>query len=103
VTSFPARTTHIFLSWDYHGFYPGMPYTRIWRNRGEEWVHYECIWQGPKAGRFNLTLWDVDGLRSGNWMLDLAIEGQPAAQAQVEVRGSYQYWDPPGHLPCPDF
>jgi hypothetical protein len=102
-TSFPARTTHVYLAWNYQGFYPGMPYTRIWSNNGDEWVHYECTWQGPEAGQFTLKLWDVDGLRSGAWVLDLYIEGLPAAQAVVEVRGSNSYWDPAGHLPCPDF
>lgn len=103
ITSAPERATRIYIAWTYSGLKSGVEYTRIWTMDEEEWVHYECVWQGSESGNFNLKLYDDDGLRSGVWIMRLYVEGSQIAEGSILVEGNYNYWDVPGFLPCPDF
>jgi hypothetical protein len=49
------------------------------------------------------TLREPMGLRSGPWRLTLRVDGQPAVEATVLVKGKHTYWEPAGFLACPDF
>jgi hypothetical protein len=103
ITTAPESATAIYFAWSYRGMTPGTPYTRTWSVEGDEWLHYECEWQGPAEGTMGITLHEPNGLRSGPWKVTLRISGQPAVDATILVEGSHRYWDPGGFLPCPDF
>lgn len=103
LTAFPEGTQNIHVSWDYAGMQPGMNYTRDWSNRGQSWLHYDCVWQGPENGTEEVELREPGGLRSGTWTMALRVEGEIVATASVELLGSHEYWDPAGTLPCEDF
>ncbi len=47
--------------------------TRLWSNRGEEWIRMDCEWQGPDSGTLPLKLWDTGGLCSGTWVMQMLI------------------------------
>ncbi|MEW5868407.1 MAG: serine/threonine-protein kinase [Chloroflexota bacterium] len=104
VTQYPEQTTRIYAKFDYQGMTPGLRYSRTWSMTDTStWVAYNCSWQGPANGTFYLRLWDSQGLRSGVWLVTIAIEGQPDFQASVRVAGNYDYWEPAGVLPCQDW
>jgi LysM repeat protein len=103
MVSFPEHTISIYASWSYAGLAPGVAYSRTWSMGGEEWVHYDCIWEGPPDGTFAVRLWDSAGLRSGRWDLTISIQGRVVAAASTTVEGSYEYWEAAGLRPCPDF
>ncbi len=103
LTQFPARVEQVFMSFDYEGMSQGLRYSRVWTMEGEQWVRYDCVWGGPERGTYYLKLWDVDGLRSGTWVVTITIEGSGTFQSSVDIAGSYDFWDPAGHLPCRDW
>jgi hypothetical protein len=101
---FPADTTEIWAAWEYSGMQPGMRYAREWYNRGERWIHYDCVWEGPESGTWSLRLYDESsGLRSGEWTIRIAVEGEVEATASVEVAPGNENWDPAGTRACPDW
>ncbi len=101
---FPQGITDIYVAWDYEGMERGMNYTRRWTNEGNEWAHYECVWQGPERGTWNLRLYDHTGyLRSGTWTLTITVEGETLVTGSLEVEGHSDYWNPAGRAPCPDW
>jgi hypothetical protein len=101
---FPVGTTDIWVAWEYSGMQPGMHYSREWYNRGARWVHYDCVWEGPESGTWSLRLYDRrNGLRSGEWMVRIAIEDEVVTTASVEVAPGNENWVPAGTLACPDW
>jgi hypothetical protein len=103
LSSFPEGVKEIYFAYQYSGMQTGMAYTRFWTNQGDEWVRYNCIWNGPPSGTFYGKLWDSDGLRSGDWVITFISEGLDKVQASIKVKGSYQFWQPAGLLPCKDW
>jgi hypothetical protein len=102
ITTVAEGATSIDFAWSYRGMTPGMLYSRTWSVEGDEWLHYDCEWQGPSEGMMEATLREPNGLRSGPWTLTLRISGQSAVDATVFVEGNHDYWDPAGYRPCPD-
>jgi hypothetical protein len=102
---FPERVTEIFFAFYYENMLPGTRYVRTWANQdaGEEWVRYECTWQGPPEGVYYGRLWDVEGLRSGTWIVSIEIDGQSPFREVLFVEGSYDLWTPAGVRPCSDW
>jgi hypothetical protein len=101
---FPVGTTEIWVAWEYSGMQPGMRYSREWYNRGERWIHYDCVWEGLESGTWSLRLYDENsGLRSGEWTIRVAVEGEVETTASVEVAPGNENWDPAGTLDCPDW
>lgn len=101
--AFPEKTIEIFMAFNYSGMQQGMMYTRVWTFSNSEWVRYECIWQGPESGTFEVRLWDIDGLRSGVWMVTMTTEGQVVMRETVSINGTYDFWDPAGVRSCVDW
>lgn len=104
---FPELAQEIYVSFDYSGMEPGMQYTRVWTHEDEkeEWIHYNCVWQGPENGTFHFSLFErqIEGLRSGDWTITITVEDKVVAQDTVTVAGSYEGWKPAGVKACPDF
>jgi serine/threonine-protein kinase len=103
ITTLAEGTDSIYFAWSYRGMTPGIQYSRTWAMKGDEWLHFECEWQGASEGTMEATLREPNGLRSGPWTLTLRIGGQPAVDATVLIEGTHSYWDPAGSRPCPDF
>ena len=84
---------------------PGIVYTRSWVNQeqGEEWVRYECTWQGPANGVYYGRLYDMSGLTSGTWVITIQIEGAAPFKETVFVDGENVAWSPVGLKPCTDW
>lgn len=102
VDTVPDGAVVIYVSWSYQGMQTGTAYTRSWSVEGEQWVHYECEWQGEAEGTIDVTLREPGGLRSGPWMVSLQIADQRPVESTVIVEGTNTFWDPPGFRPCPD-
>ncbi len=101
---FPEGTREIWVQWDYSGMLPGLSYYREWTNAGRMWIHFDCVWQGPQSGRWNLSLYDRNNdLTSGTWVLTIVVEGRVAGSASVEIAGNNDIWRPGGVYPCPDW
>jgi hypothetical protein len=92
--TFPEKTTKIHFQYGYNWILPGDDYARVWKNRGEEWVRYQCKWDGPESGIFETALTEPVGLRSGEWTMEVFVNGKLVTQKSITVQGSYDYWDP---------
>ncbi len=95
---YPAGTTAVQTEWAYENVDPGSNYQRIWTNlaRGEEWVRYDCTWDGPPSGVQNITLQEVDLLHSGFWQVQVIVEGQELLRERIFIEGDVDYWCAPG-------
>ncbi len=97
-TTFPERTERLYLRLDYAWIPPGADYIRLWKNGGQEWVRYQCKWDGPESGVFETDIREPAGLRSGEWTMEIHVNGQLVAQESFTVQGNYSYWVPAGTI-----
>jgi hypothetical protein len=97
-TIFPEGTTQLYLQYNYDWIAPGTEYVRIWKNGGQEWVRYQCQWDGPESGVFEINMREPAGLRSGEWTMEIYVDGQLITQNSFTVAGNYTYWDPAGTI-----
>jgi serine/threonine protein kinase len=103
VNNFPEKTSVVYFAYMYTGMKKGTHYSRTWSLDGEEWVRYDCVWEGPEAGQQNLKLWESNGLHSGTWIVTIQIENQSRFVETIHIDGHFDYWDPAGNLPCKDW
>jgi hypothetical protein len=103
ISSAPEKTKMIYVQWSYRNMREGMKYTRVWSMDGREWIRYECTWQGPEEGMFNIALKEPMGLHSGTWVMTTTTEDRVLTEASIPILGDYDYWDPAGYQVCPDF
>lgn len=103
VSAAPENTKLIHVQWSYRNMPQGIAYTRTWSMDGEEWIRYDCIWEGPEMGTFHITLREPGGLHSGTWVMTISTDGRTLAEASIPVLGNGDYWDPAGYQLCPDF
>jgi hypothetical protein len=92
----PEGTQKIDARWFYENIPAGADYVRAWSMDGQEWVRYECMWPGPEDGVFEVTLSEPMGLHSGTWTVIVTVDGKELLREQVEIRGTWDYWDPAG-------
>jgi hypothetical protein len=97
--TFPAKIRKIYLRWDYENIPVGSDYMRIWEmpDMGE-WARYECAWPGPENGLFEITLTDPQGLRSGEWIVTVLVDGRVLLQESLWIEGNYEHWNPAGYF-----
>ncbi len=95
---FPERIEKIHLRFNYDWIPPGSDYARVWKNGGDEWVRYQCKWDGPENGVFDTSLREPAGFRSGDWTMETYVNGQLIAQNSFTVQGNYTYWDVAGTI-----
>lgn len=97
-STFPEKTERLYLRFNYDWIPPGSDYVRLWKNGGQEWVRYQCKWDGPESGVFETDLREPAGFRSGEWTMEIYVNGQLVAQNSFTVQGNYTYWDPAGTI-----
>ena len=97
-TTFPEKTERLYLRFNYDWIPPGADYTRIWKNGGQEWVRYQCKWDGPESGVFETDLREPAGFRSGEWTMEIYVNGKLISQNAFTVKGNYSYWEPAGTI-----
>jgi serine/threonine-protein kinase len=98
--TFPGKIRKIYLRWDYENVPVGSEYMRIWEmpDMGE-WARYECDWPGPENGVFEITLTDPQGLRSGEWIVTVLVDGRMLLQESLWIEGNYyEHWNPAGYF-----
>lgn len=97
-TSFASVMTKIYLEWDYENIPYGASYIRKWTMDGREWIKYDCTWTGSENGRESIKLTEPKGLHSGTWELTIIVDGNVLLSEQINVSGSWDYWNPAGTL-----
>ena len=75
-SSFPAGTWKVYAIFDYRGMRDGMEWKRKWYFEGEEDLSKTEVWDAGESGAFWLRFYDEAGLASGNYELELYVEGQ---------------------------
>jgi len=93
---FPERTTRIYMQWQYENIPPNAHYVRSWSWEGNEWVRYDCNWDGPQTGEDSVILKEPQGLRSGTWEVTIAIEDDLVMRERLFIEGNWDYWAPAG-------
>jgi serine/threonine protein kinase len=96
VSTFPEKTTKIYLQWQYENIPANASYIRIESFGGMEWARYECIWPHASSGTDSVTFTEPDGIRSGNWLLTIIINGDILVTENITVQGNWDYWSPAG-------
>jgi serine/threonine protein kinase len=95
-SNFSEATTKVYFQYNYENFPSGAHVTRQWSNEDQEWVRYECEWDGPSSGVFDNSLREPEGLRSGMWNYKLSVENKVILQASFFVKGDHSFWAPAG-------
>lgn len=84
---FPAGVKQLYAFFDYANMTPGVEWTRTWLYEGEVAATTTERWEEGRAGQFQLEVTSDTGLDAGNWRLELAIQGRPAARSDFTVAG----------------
>ncbi|MCJ7435337.1 MAG: hypothetical protein MUO77_17800 [Anaerolineales bacterium] len=92
--SFPEKIEKIYLRFNYDWIPPGSDYARVWKNQGEEWGRYQCQWDGPESGVFETNIREPAGFRSGDWTMEIYVNGQLIAQETINIQGAWDFWEP---------
>lgn len=88
------------VSFDYHNIPPGASVVREWNFLGTDrsqrllWVRYECAWDKPVHGRFEVDLREPGGLHSGIWEMSVLVDGEMVLRGEVDIPGSVTTWLP---------
>ena len=72
-----------------------MRYTSI---EGMDWAMYECSWPNSASGTEYITFTEPAGIRSGDWVFTVEINGVVLLQEILRVQGNWDYWDPAGYF-----
>lgn len=91
----------ICVAFDYSNIPAKSTVVRDWNYLGEDgnsssrWVRYECAWDQPESGQFQMEIRDTDvGLRSGIWQMTVAVEGKEILSEEITIPGNADGWDP---------
>jgi len=96
--NFSEALTKIYLQWDYENIPYGASYIRKWTMGGNEWIKYDCTWNGSESGHDSVSLTEPKGLHSGTWEVTIIVNGQVLLSEQIYISGNWDYWDPAGTL-----
>ncbi len=94
--NFTGGAKIIYARYNFEKFPIGAKYTRRWTMNGNEWVRYNCAWQGPESGIDTLKLTEPDGLRSGTWEISITLNDITIFRETITVDGNWNYWSPAG-------
>jgi hypothetical protein len=97
-SSFPEKTTIIYLQWQYENIPANSSYVRFTAQNGKDWARYECTWPNPSSGTEHITFTEPAGIRSGDWLFTVEINGVVLLQETINVQGNWDYWDPAGYF-----
>lgn len=86
---FPPGTQRVFAVWAYQGMADGTPYLQRWYWNGALWREESFTWDlagDGEAGTLKpAVLEDVNGLISGDYMLELILSGQTVQTATFRI------------------
>jgi len=96
LTTFPANTETIYISWKWVNIPPGAHYVRTWTHETKGvWKTYDCAWDQPSAGEKDIRFFDIaGGLASGVWTLTMTVNNQVILEQKLTIQGTNQHWDP---------
>ncbi len=84
---FPEGIKQLYVFFDYANMASKNQWTRTWYYNDEVAATTTAAWDEGASGRYGLELTSDAGLDAGNWRLELAIDGKPAARADFTVAG----------------
>lgn len=90
--TFAGGSKIIYARYNFENFPVGAKYTRRWTMNGNEWVRYNCAWQGPESGADTLKLTEPDGLHSGIWEISITLNDVTVFRETITVDGNWNYW-----------
>ena len=96
MTTFPAGTNTINITWKYKNIAQGVHYIRQWTHaqRGE-WKTYDCAWDKPSSGTIAIRFFDTrGGLAAGVWTLTMKVNDVVLLQEKLTIEGNNSYWLP---------
>lgn len=102
LTTFPPKTTVIYLTWKYENIPLNALYVRDYAQEKEggggwlSWVTYDCTWTKPPSGSYDVSLYDGTGLASGNWRITISVNGVVLLQKTIFLQGHRKNWNPQG-------
>ncbi len=102
LTTFPAKTTIIYLTWKYENIPQNALYVRDYAQEKEggggwlSWITYQCTWTKPPSGSYDVSLYDGTGLASGNWRITISVNGVVLLQKSIFFQGHWKNWNPQG-------
>lgn len=90
VTEYPRGTTQLIAVYDYENMEDGMNWGHTWLVDGEVWADWseEYEWQAGQSGEKVTYIYYQDGspLESGEWEVQLYIEGELVQSATTRIR-----------------
>ena len=100
LTTFPAKTRIIYLTWKYENIPQNALYVRDYAQESgggwASWVTYDCVWTKPPSGNYDVNLYDYAGLASGNWRITISVSGVILLQKTIFIQGHWKNWNPQG-------
>jgi S1-C subfamily serine protease len=84
---FPAGITSLLAFFDYKNMGSNTEWTRTWSLDGQVALTKTEKWTEGRQGRYVLELTSSQGLKAGNWRLELSIQGKLAAVGNFQVTG----------------
>ena len=97
-SSFPEKIERIYLRFNYDWISAGSEFARVVKHNGQEWVRYQCTWSGTENGVYETSLREPAGFRSGEWTIEVYVDGLLISQNTFSIEGNYDYWDPAGTI-----
>jgi hypothetical protein len=88
VTEYPRGTTRIIARWEYDNMEAGLEWGNTWLLDGEVFGDWDYEWQGGQSGAWlsSISYTRGDPLESGDWEVQLYIEGELVQSATTRIR-----------------
>jgi hypothetical protein len=88
VTEYPRGTTQLIALWEYENMEDGLEWGNTWLLDGEVWGDWDYEWQGGQSGEWRSSISYTEGspLESGEWEVQLYIEGELIQSATTRIR-----------------
>ena len=95
LTTFPANTKTINISWSYENIPSGAHYVRKWTHETKGlWMTYDCSWDRSSTGKVSTKFYDNYGLAAGTWTITMEVNGKIVLQKKLSIKGSVDTWLP---------
>jgi len=89
-TIFPMGAKTVYATFDYQGFAPGANFEQIWYLEGQETGRGNFAWTEAESGSYQTSLANDQGLLSGNYSLEIKLNGQSLGSGQFIISAQAQ-------------